>query len=100
MTDANLRKFFHSKLMMLQAAVRPTVFKNIDQNCESYFEQVFEPASIVSQEELIDSLVAIWRRLEMHGLVALESDFRKMAKELRVPESTDHKISDFIYAMY
>ena len=100
MTDATLKKFFLSKLTPLQATVLPTLSIGIDPDCESYFEDVLEPAAIVSQVDISTSLVAIWHRLGMEKLVALEPDFRKMAKELRAPESTDQKISDFIYAMY
>lgn len=100
MTDAALQKFFLSKLAPLHAIVLPSISVNIDLNCESYFEEVFEPASIVSQGDMITSLIAIWQRLEMKKLVALEPDIRRMAKELRVLESAEQEISDFIYAMY
>ena len=36
----------------------------------------------------------------MKELVALGPELRKIAKELRLKESTDQKVSDFIYAMY
>jgi len=100
LTDATLKKFFLSKLAPLQGTVLTTLSIGIDPNCESYFEEVFEPAAIVSHVDLTTSLVAIWRRLGMGKLVSLEPDFRKMAKDLRAAESTDQKISDFIYMMY
>jgi len=100
LTDANLQKFFRSKLAPLQPTVVQSVAKRIDLDCESYFEEVFEPASIVAQEDMITSLIAIWQRLEMKKLVALESDIRKMAKKLKATESADQQVSDFIYAMY
>ncbi len=100
MTDAALRKFFLSKLAPLQESVLTTLSISIDPNCESYFEDVFEPAAIVSQVDLSTSLVALWHRLGMEELVSLEPDFRKLARDLRAAESTDQKISDFIYMMY
>ncbi len=100
MTDATLKKFFQSKLAPLQETVLTTLSIGIDPNCESYFEDVFEPAAIVSQVELSTSLIAIWHRIGMEKLVSLEPEFRRMAKDLRAAESTDQKISDFIYMMY
>lgn len=100
MTDANLQKFFLSKLVPLQAGVLLSVSVTTDPASESYFEEIFEPASIVSQEDTVTALIAIWKRLGMQKLVALEPDFRKIAKELRAPESKNQEVSDFIYAMY
>ncbi|MGZ3252772.1 MAG: hypothetical protein ACXU7D_00530 [Burkholderiaceae bacterium] len=100
MTDAALQKFFLSKLVPLQAVVLPTVSVSIDPQCESYFEDVLEPAAIVSQDDMVTSLIAIWQRLGMSKLVVLEPDFRKLAKELRAPETANQEVSDFIYAMY
>lgn len=100
MTDADLKKLFLSKFAPLQPTVLPSISVNLDPDCETYFEEVFEPASIVTQQEMITSLVGIWQRLGMQKLVALEPDIRKMAKELRAPESAGQEVSDFIYAMY
>jgi hypothetical protein len=100
LTDAALQKFFLSKLVPLQSAVLPSVSVNLDPKCESYFEDVLEPEAIVSQDDMITSLVAIWHRLGMSKLTALEPDFRKLAKELRAPEAANQEVSDFIYAMY
>ena len=100
MTDAQLQKFFLSKLAQLRASVLPSVSVKTDPACESYFEEVLEPASIVSQDDMVTALIAIWQRLGMQKLVALEPDFRKIAKELRATESTNQEVSDFIYAMY
>ena len=100
MTDAQLQKFFLSKLAPLQASVLPSVSVKTDPACESYFEEVLEPASIVSQDDMVTALIAIWQRLGMQKLVALEPDFRKIAKELRAPEPANQEVSDFIYAMY
>ena len=100
MTEAELQKFFRARLAPLQPAVAPFVSENIDPNCESYFDEVIEPAPIVSQEDIITSLIKLWQQLGMQGLVALEPDIRRMAKELRAQDSEDQEISNFIYAMY
>jgi hypothetical protein len=85
LTDAQLQKFFLSKLAPLQASVLPSVSVKTDPACESYFEEVLEPASIVSQDDMVTALIAIWQRLGIQKLVALEPD---------------QEVSDFIYAMY
>jgi len=100
LTDDSLQKLFQSKFAPLQTIVLPSVSINIETDSESYFEEVYEPASIVSQEDMITSLMAIWKRNGMEKLVALEPDLRKIAKQLRAPESAEQQISDFIYAMY
>ncbi|WCL51249.1 hypothetical protein [Leptospira sp. GIMC2001] len=100
LTDAALQKFFLSKLVPLHDVVYPSVSINIDTQRDSYFEELFEPAAIVSQEDMVTSLIAIWERLGMTKMVMLEPDIREMAKTLRLPETTNQEISDFIYAMY
>ena len=100
MTDANLLKFFRSKLAPLRPTVLLSFANRIDADCESYFEEVFEPAPIVAHEDMISSLISIWQRHEMKNLVALESGIRKIANELKAPESADQHLSDLIYAMY
>jgi len=100
LTDADLIRFFRSRLAHLRPSVIRYVPAKIDPNRESYFEEVLEPAPIVSQEDIITSLMENWRRLGLQGLVELEPDIRRMAKELRAPDTEDQKISDFIYAMY
>jgi hypothetical protein len=100
LTDTDLQKFFRSKLTPLQPTVAPFVAAIIDPNRESYFDEVFEPAPIVSQEDIVTSLMRLWQRRELEALVALEPEIRRMAKELRAPEAEDQEISSFIYAMY
>jgi hypothetical protein len=100
LTDADLTKFFLSKLARLQPEVSPFVPEKADAKCESYFQDVFEPEPIVSQDDMISSLVGIWDRQGLGALVALEPDLRKMAKELRATDEKSQKVSNFIYAMY
>ena len=100
MTDSDLQKFFRSKLVPLQQTIAPLVSRNIDPNCESYFDSVLEPAPILSQEDIVASLMGIWQRQGLRTLLALEPDIRRMAKALRALDSQDHEISNFIYAMY
>ena len=100
LTDADLLKFFQSKLAPLQAAMAATIPVQIKADMASYFEDVYEPSSIVDHEETVDALLAIWKRHGMKELAALGPELRKMAKELRLKESADQKVSDFVYAMY
>jgi hypothetical protein len=100
LTDADLQKFFRSRLAPLQPNAVQFASVNIDPNCASYFDEVFEPESIVLQGDIVTSLIGLWQRRGMRGLVALEPDIRRMAKELRAPDSQDQEISDLIYAMY
>ncbi len=100
LTDADLNKFFASKLAPLQAVVSPFIPTKADPSCESYFEDVFEPEPIISQADMITSLVGIWHRLGLEPLAALEPDLRKLAKELRATDVQTQKVSNFIYAMY
>ena len=100
LTDAELLKLFQSKLEPLQATVAASIPVHIEADAQSYFQDVYEPASIVPQEETVAALLAIWERHGMKELVALGPELRKIAKELRLKESTDQKVSDFIYAMY
>jgi hypothetical protein len=100
LTDDDLLKLFQSKLAPLQATVAATIPVQIEADTASYFEEVYEPASIVPQEETVAALLDIWERHGMKELAALGPELRKMAKELRLKESTDQKVSDFVYAMY
>jgi hypothetical protein len=100
LTDADLKKFFVLKLAPAQPQIFPSVLVDVDKSCESYFEDVFEPEPIVSQEDMVASLVEIWRELGFEMLVSLEPDFRKMARELRAPEVQSQAVSNFVYAMY
>ncbi len=100
MTDVDLLNFFQSKLAPLRAAVAATIPVQIEAETASYFEEVYEPESIVPQEETVAALLGVWERNGMKELAALGPELRKMAKELRLKESTDHKVSDFVYAMY
>jgi hypothetical protein len=100
LTDADLNQFFASKLAPLQGVISPFIPVKADPSCESYFEDVFEPECIVSQADMITSLVDIWRGLGLEPLAALEADFRKLATELRATDVQTQKVSNFIYAMY
>ena len=100
MTDAELGKFFRSKLAGARPQVEPFILAKIDPGCDSYFVEVFEPEPIVVEEDTIDALIAIWRRQGLDSLVRLEPELRKMAKALRAPAKEDETISDFVYAMY
>ena len=100
MTDADLQKAFRSKFAPLRPEIAPGVCVAVDPNRESYFDEVFEPAAIVPLKDIVPSLIGLWQQAGMQALVALEPELRRMAKELRVPDSQDQEISDFIYAMY
>ncbi|HLX01871.1 MAG TPA: hypothetical protein VKS80_07110 [Trinickia sp.] len=100
MTDADLEKFFRTKLAPAQRQVAPFVLANTDPACTSYFLHVFEPEPIVAHEDMIGALIEIWRELGLDALVALEPDLRKMAKALRAPAEESEAVSQFVYAMY
>jgi hypothetical protein len=100
LTDADLNQFFLSKLARLQPEVYPFLQALPDEKCESYFQDVFEPEPIVRQDDMITSLVNIWKRQGLHALAALEPDFRRIAEELRATDLEAQKVSNYIYAMY
>lgn len=100
MTDADLQKIFKSKFAPLKQEIAPTVCTAIDPASESYFDEVFESAPIVPIAEVVPSLVGLWRKEGLKGLVALEPEVRRMADDLRAPDAHDQEVSDFIYAMY
>lgn len=100
MTDADLRKFFLSQLALAKPQVSPFVLMSADAQRTSYFVDVLEPESIVSQEDMITSLVDIWRQLGLDTLVSLEPELRKIAKALRAPEMQGEAVPNFVYAMY
>ncbi|QCP47944.1 hypothetical protein FAZ95_01360 [Trinickia violacea] len=100
MTDADLGKFFRTKLAPAQRQVAPFMLANTDPACTSYFLHVFEPEPIVAHEDMIGALIEIWRELGLDALVALEPDLRKMAKALRAPAEESEAVSQFVYAMY
>lgn len=100
MTDADLQKIFRSKFAPLQPKIALGVSTAFDSNRESYFDEVIEPAPIVPLKDIVSSLIGLWQQSGMQVLVALEPDIRRMAKELRAPDSQDQEISNFIYAMY
>lgn len=100
MTDADLNQFFSSKLAGLQSEVQGFIPTKFDANCESYFQDVFEPEAIVRQDDMIASLVDIWKRQGLDSLAACEPDFRRIAEELRATDEVTQQVSNFIYAMY
>ena len=100
MTDAELQKVFRSKFAPLRPEIAPGVCVAVDPNRGSYFDEVFEPAAIVPLKDIVPSLIGLWQHAGMQALVALEPELRRMAKELRAPDSQDQEISNFIYAMY
>jgi hypothetical protein len=100
LTDADLKKFFLSKLAPAKPQVLPFVLANTDPRCESYFLDVFQPESIVTQEDMVSSLIEIWQQLGLDTLVSLEPDLRKLAHALRAPEEQTTAVSSFVYAMY
>jgi hypothetical protein len=100
LTDADLKQFFLSKLAPAKSQVSPFVLANTDPDCDSYFLDVFQPESIVIQEDMVASLIEIWRQLKLDMLVSLEPDIRKMAMALRAPEAQSEAVSSFVYAMY
>ncbi|MBP0590980.1 hypothetical protein J8I87_14920 [Paraburkholderia sp. LEh10] len=100
MTDADLGKFFRSKLAGARPQVEPFVLAKTDDACSSYFLDVFEPAPIVVEEDMIGALIAIWREQGLDTLASLEPELRKMAKALRAPAEESEAVSQFVYAMY
>jgi hypothetical protein len=98
--DADLNQFFASHLASLQADVQGFIPTQLGTECESYLQDVFEPEPIVSQDDMITSLVDIWRRQGLESLVALEGQFRSIAQELRATDEQTQQVSNFIYAMY
>ncbi|BAN25450.1 hypothetical protein [Caballeronia insecticola] len=100
LTDADLNQFFASKLANLKPDVQGFIPTQFDSNCESYLQDVFEPEPIVSQEDMISSLVEIWQRQGLDALAALEPDFRRIAQALRATDQETQQVSNFIYAMY
>lgn len=100
MTDAELGKFFRSKLAGAKPQVEPFVRAKIDPACASYFLDVFEPEPIVVEDDMIDALIAIWREQGLDALVSLEPELRKIAKALRAPAEESEAVSQFVYAMY
>lgn len=100
MTDADLRKFFLSQLAQVKPQVSPFVVTDRDTSATSYFVDVAAPEAIVREEDMIASMVDIWRQQGLHKLVALEPAIRKMAKALYAPQAQDESVSDFVYPMY
>lgn len=100
MTDADLKQFFLSKLAPAKSQVAPFVVANTDPDCDSYFLDVFQPESIVTQDDMVASLIEIWRQLKLDTLVSLEPEIRKIALALRAPEAESESVSSFVYAMY
>ncbi|SAK46359.1 hypothetical protein [Caballeronia ptereochthonis] len=100
MTDADLNQFFASQLANLKPEVQGFIPTQLDANCESYLQDVFEPAPVVSQDDMITSLVGIWKREGLDSLAALEPEFRRIAKALRATDQETQQVSNFIYAMY
>jgi hypothetical protein len=100
LTDDALLEFFLLKLTPHQATVKAAIPTHIDSGCESYFEDVLEPAPIVPHNNVTTSLINIWASLGLEELVGLENEIQKLALELRAPVSQSQELSDFIYAMY
>jgi hypothetical protein len=100
LTDADLNQFFASKLAGLKSEVQGFIPTQYDADCESYLQDVFEPEPIVTQDDMVTSLVDIWRRQGLDSLVALEPDFRRIAEALRATDQETQQVSNFIYAMY
>jgi hypothetical protein len=100
LTDADLKKLFLSKLAPAKTRVAPFLLADTDPTCASYFLDVFEPEPIVTQDDMVDALIAIWRRQGLDALVALEPELRRMAKALRAPMAEHDGVSSFVYAMY
>ncbi|HTR08964.1 MAG TPA: hypothetical protein VMJ11_20395 [Paraburkholderia sp.] len=100
MTDADLEKFFRSKLACARQRVEPFVLAKTDPACVSYFLDVFEPEPIIVEEDMIDALLAIWREQGLNALALLEPEWRRMAKSLRAPADESEIVSQFVYAMY
>ncbi len=59
MTDADLNQFFASRLAGLKSEVSDFIPTRFDANCESYLQDVFEPEPIVSQDDMLTSMVDI-----------------------------------------
>ena len=100
MTDADLKKFFLSQLAPAKPQVSPFVPTAPDASATSYFVDVLAPEAVVRREDMIASLVEIWRAQGLDTLASLEPAFRKMAKALRAPEAQHESVSSFIYPMY
>ena len=100
MTDADLKRFFLSKLAPKKPQVAPLVSTVRDPSAASYFQDVVTPESVVREEDMIASMVDIWHEQGLDGLVALAPGIRKMAKALRAPEVQRESVSSFIYPMY
>lgn len=100
-TSDDLSRFFASRLAPLKAEIAGFVPTAFDAACESYLQDVFESESIVSQDDMITSLVDMWRTEGLASLVALESELRRIAARLRARGDQPHgTVSSFTYAMY
>ncbi|MEM5368475.1 hypothetical protein V4C53_20880 [Paraburkholderia azotifigens] len=84
----------------MKPLVAPFLLEKTDPAARSYFLDVFEPAPIVVEEDMIDALVAIWRAQGLEDLALCEPELRKIAKALRAPGEQTDVISQFVYAMY
>ncbi|BCG03585.1 hypothetical protein PPGU19_081530 (plasmid) [Paraburkholderia sp. PGU19] len=100
MTNADSGRLFRSKLVGTKPLVAPFLLEKTDSTCSSYFLDVFEPVPIVVEEDMIDSLIAIWREQGLEELTLIEPELRKIAKALRAPGEQAEVISQFVYAMY
>jgi hypothetical protein len=100
LTDADLQKLFRAKFAPLQPGIAPGVAVSIDRNCASYFDDAIASAPIVPLLDVVPSVIEHWRQSGLQELVALEPELRRMEKGLRVPDSQDQAVPDFIYAMY
>ncbi|MBN3752284.1 hypothetical protein G3N95_04985 [Paraburkholderia sp. Tr-20389] len=100
MTNVDPGRLFRSKLAGLKPLVAPFLLEKTDSMCSSYFLDVFEPDPIVVEEDMIDSLVAIWRDQGLEELALFEPELRKIARALRAPAKESDAISQFVYAMY
>ncbi|BCZ84418.1 hypothetical protein [Paraburkholderia terrae] len=100
MTNADSGRLFRSKLAGTKASVAPFLLEKTDPARSSYFLDVFEPEPIVVEEDMIDSLIAIWREQGLEELASIEPELRKIAKALRAPHEQAEVISQFVYAMY
>ncbi|HTI18558.1 MAG TPA: hypothetical protein VL598_12905 [Trinickia sp.] len=100
MTDAELKKFFLSQLARAKPQVSAFIPTAPDASVASYFVDVIAPEAIVREQDMIASLVDIWRNEGLDKLVALEPQLRKMARALRAPKAQSESVSGFIYPMY
>ena len=100
LTDADLTQFFVSKLASLQPEVAPFIPAKADAQCESYFQDVFEPEPIVEQDDMLASLADLWTRQGLDTLASFEPEFRKIAEAFKAIDVETQKVSNFIYAMY